>query len=74
MDKSITALLEKICQVYEFVLQDKTLARIDSTKDTLLQIAQAVQESAQFIAGYSKTKSFCMALQTSYHLIIHSIL
>jgi len=64
MDKSIATLLDKICQVYDFVLQDKTIAAIDSAKDTLLKIAQAVQESARFIAGYSETKIFCMASQT----------
>ncbi|KAL4073021.1 WD40-repeat-containing domain protein [Scleroderma yunnanense] len=58
IDKSVAGLLDKINQVYEFMLQDKMLAKIGSTKDTLLQIAQAVQESTQFIVNYSKTKHF----------------
>ena len=63
MDK----LLVKICQTYHFLMADDTLSAINIMKETLAQIAQVVQECAQFIANYSETKKFCKCLPISMY-------
>ena len=59
LDASIVDLLAKIKQTYELILENMSSSKINATKGVLLQIAQVVQECAQFIAKYSETKSFC---------------
>ncbi|KIM56977.1 hypothetical protein SCLCIDRAFT_192048 [Scleroderma citrinum Foug A] len=58
LDDDIGTLLSKISQTYQFIMEDETLAKIDAMKDTLTQIAQVVQEGAQFIVKYAETSSF----------------
>ena len=59
LDTSIGDLLAKVKQTYELILDNTSSSKINATKDVLLQIAQVVQECAQFIAKYSETKNFC---------------
>ena len=61
LDASIGDLLIKIKQTYELILENTTSSRINASEDILAQIAQVVQEYAQFIAKYSETKNFCMS-------------
>ncbi|KAL4062345.1 hypothetical protein J3A83DRAFT_1866001 [Scleroderma citrinum] len=59
LDASIADLVYRIKQTYELILENRSPAKINSMKDILVQIAQVVQECAQFISRYSDTKSFC---------------
>jgi len=59
LDQSISDLLLKVQTVYEFLLEENTLSNLDTMKDTLARIAQAISNCAQFIKNYSETKSFC---------------
>ena len=60
LDQSISGLLLKVQNVYEFLLEEDTLSNLDMMKDTLAHIAQVVSNSAQFIKNYSETINFCM--------------
>ena len=59
LDASITDLVIRIKQIYELILENKSPTKINATKDVLLEIAQVIQECAQFIAKYSETTNFC---------------
>ena len=59
LDASIGNLLAKIKQTYELIQENATSSKINASEDILAQIAQVVQECAQFIANYSETKNFC---------------
>ena len=59
LDQSISDLLLKVQNVYEFLLEENTLSNLDTMKDTLARIAQVISNCAQFIKNYSETKSFC---------------
>jgi len=59
LDQSISDLLLKVQNVYEFLLEEDTLSNLDTMKDTLARIAQVISNCAQFIKNYSETKSFC---------------
>ena len=58
-DASIGDLVTGIQQAYELILENRSLSKINSSKDVLVQIAQVVQECSQFVLKYSETKSFC---------------
>ena len=60
LDASVRGLVITIGQTYELVLENRASSKINATKDVLVEIAQVVQECAQFITKYSETKSFCM--------------
>jgi len=60
LDHSLSSLLSKIQNVYEFLLEEDTKANLDMMKDTLARIAEVVSSYAQFIENYSQTKNFCM--------------
>lgn len=62
LDASIRALLSKVSETYQFIMEEDTLSQLDVMKDTLAQIAQVVQECAQFISKYSETKNFWVRL------------
>ena len=62
LDASIRGLLSQIKQTYELILENQSPEKFDSMQDVLVQIAQVVQECAQFMSKYSETKSFCMSL------------
>jgi len=49
-------------RTYELVLENRSSSKINATKDVLVDIAQVVQECAQFITKYSETKTFCTPL------------
>ena len=69
LDEDVNDLLAKISETYHFLIADETIPAFDIMKETLAQIAQVVQECAQFITNYSKTKKFCMCFSTSLHLL-----
>ncbi|KIM57165.1 hypothetical protein SCLCIDRAFT_29012 [Scleroderma citrinum Foug A] len=62
IDDDMNDLLAKISHTYHFLMENETLAEIDIVKEMLAQIAQVVQQCAQFIANYSETKKFWMTL------------
>ena len=53
-------LITRIKQTYELILENKSSSKINSARDVLGEIAQAVLECAHFIAKYSETRNFCM--------------
>ncbi|KAG2141151.1 uncharacterized protein EDB93DRAFT_639803 [Suillus bovinus] len=59
-DKAVLKLVNKLCQVYSFITQDKDrmLGQIPSMRIILGQISQQTLECAQFIQNYSETKNF----------------
>ena len=59
LDASIADLIHRIRNTYELILKYKSPSKINSMKDVLVQLAQVVQECAQFISNYSKIKNFC---------------
>ncbi|KAG6328328.1 hypothetical protein ID866_10761, partial [Astraeus odoratus] len=60
LDGSVSALLEKVQEVYEFLLERDMLEYINTKEHILVQIAQVVGNCAEFIAKYSERKSFDM--------------
>jgi len=60
IDASIGGLVTTIERTYELILENRSSSKINATKDVLVDIAQVVQECAQFITKYSETKTFCM--------------
>ena len=59
LDASIGDLVTTIERTYELVMINKDSSKINATKDILVEIAQVVQECAQFVTKYSETKAFC---------------
>jgi len=59
LDQSISDLLLKVQNVYEFLLEENILSNLDMMKNTLARIAQVISNCAQFIKNYSEMKSFC---------------
>ncbi|KIO07708.1 hypothetical protein M404DRAFT_136031, partial [Pisolithus tinctorius Marx 270] len=57
-DNAVSDLLDTVRQVYEFLLEPDTLNNIENMKDTLVQIARVISESAQFVKNYFEVKSF----------------
>ena len=58
-DTSIGDLVTGIQQAYELILENRSLSKINSSKDVLVEIAQVVQEGSQFVIKYSETETFC---------------
>ncbi|KAG1864454.1 hypothetical protein C8R48DRAFT_190107 [Suillus tomentosus] len=61
-DQAVRALVDKLDQVYDFMIQDETLGQISSMLSILGQISQQTLESACFIRDYPETKSFWKGL------------
>ena len=59
LDSSIKELIDRIKRIYELILKNMSPSKINAKKDVLVEIAQVVQECAEFIAKYSETTSFC---------------
>ncbi|KAG2087913.1 uncharacterized protein F5147DRAFT_658845 [Suillus discolor] len=57
-DQAVHHLVDKLDQVYDFMIQDETLGQISSMRDILGQISQQTLECARFIRDYAETKSF----------------
>jgi hypothetical protein len=57
-DQAILRLLEKLGQVYEFMMQDNTLGGIPSMKSIVERIAKQTLECSKFIKDYSATKNY----------------
>ncbi|KIM69301.1 hypothetical protein SCLCIDRAFT_19907 [Scleroderma citrinum Foug A] len=62
LDASIRDLVTRIEQTYELILENRSSSKINATKDVLVEIAQVIQECAQFITKYSETKTFWSCL------------
>ncbi|KIM63729.1 hypothetical protein SCLCIDRAFT_116601, partial [Scleroderma citrinum Foug A] len=58
LDQSVTDLILKVHNVYEFLLEEDTLSNLDVMKGTLARIAEVISNCAQFIKNYTETKSF----------------
>ena len=69
LDEDVNDLLAKISETYHFLIANETIPAFDVMKEMLAQIAQVVQECAQFTTNYSETKKFCMCFSTSFHLL-----
>ena len=54
--------MTRIKQTYKHILEDTSSLKINAAKDVLAEIAQVIQECAQFIVKYSETNSFCMSI------------
>ena len=59
LDESIADLVIGIQQAFELILQNRSLSKINSSKDVLVKIAQVVQQCSQFVIKYPETKQFC---------------
>ena len=59
IDASIGELVTGICRAYEVIMENRSLSKINSSKDMLVEIAQVIQECSQFVIKYPETKSFC---------------
>ena len=59
LDASIGGLITGIERTYEVILENRSSSKINATKDVLVEIAQVIQECAQFITMYSETSTFC---------------
>ena len=62
LDESVAELITRIKRTYKLILENKSPSKINAAKDVLLEIAQVMQECAQFITKYSETASFCTSI------------
>ena len=58
-DTSMGDLVTGIQQAYGLMLENRSLSKINSSKDVLVEIAQVLQECSQFVIKYSEIKNFC---------------
>jgi len=58
-DQAVHILVDKLDQVYGFMIQEETLSQISSMRDILGRISRQTLECARFIRDYAETKSFC---------------
>ncbi|KAG6331775.1 hypothetical protein ID866_7313 [Astraeus odoratus] len=61
-DEAVSALLTKVQEVYEFLLEKDILQSIDKKEHILIQIAQVISNCAEFIAKYIEGKGFAIRL------------
>ena len=54
--------MTRIKQTYKCILEDTSSLKINAVKHVLAEIAQVVQECAQFIVKYLETKGFCTSI------------
>ena len=52
-------LFARIGRTYQLILENKSPSKINAMQVVLVEIAQVIQECAQFIAKYSETTNFC---------------
>jgi hypothetical protein len=71
-DQATFRLLEKLGQVYSFMMQDNTLGGIPSMQSIIGRIVQQTLECSQFIKDYSATKNFCEEVMNYCALFICS--
>ena len=62
LDASIRDLITRVKQTYELILENMSPSKINAKRDVIVEIAQDIQECAQFIAKYSETRNFCMLI------------
>ncbi|KAL4063361.1 hypothetical protein V8B97DRAFT_2011770 [Scleroderma yunnanense] len=58
LDEYVSNLLEKIQIIYLFLLEEDILFGLHRMQDTLVPIAKAISNCAQFIINYSETQNF----------------
>jgi hypothetical protein len=58
-DAALLKLLDKLYEIYSFIIQDEMLGQISSMRVILGKISQQTRECAHFIRSYSETKNFC---------------
>jgi len=69
-DQAVLGLVDKLDQVYGFMIQDEMLGQISSMRGILGQISQQTLECARFIRDYSETKSFCeFSSRCTFHIL-----
>ena len=71
-DASIEDLVTGIQQAYQLILENRSLSKINSSKDMLVKIAQVLQECSHFITNYSETKNFCALVIPSISIPLSS--
>ncbi|KAG6332061.1 hypothetical protein ID866_7028 [Astraeus odoratus] len=71
-DESVSTLLAKVQEVYEFLLEKDTLEHINTKEHLLLQLAQVVSSYAEFVCKYAEKKSFGHRLGKQFFLDIQS--
>ena len=55
-------LITRIGRTYQLILDNRSSSQINAMKNVLAEIAQVIQECAQFITKYAETTSFCTSL------------
>ena len=70
LDTPIAELVPQIKRTYEVILDNMTLPKINAKRDVLVEIAQAMQECAQFIAKYSDITNFCAPLTAVFATMV----
>jgi hypothetical protein len=58
-DAALLKLLDKLYEVYSFIIQDEMLGQISSMRAILGKISQQTRECAHFIRSYSETRNLC---------------
>ena len=71
-DASIGNLVAGIHQVYELILENGSPSKINSSKNVLVEIAQAVQECSQFVMKYPEIENFCALVMPVIFIFILS--
>ena len=59
LDDAVCGLLQKVSEVYDFMMEDGRLAKISSMQKLYGNLAQQILECADFIVHYSETKNAC---------------
>ncbi|KAI6137506.1 hypothetical protein EDD17DRAFT_1747892 [Pisolithus thermaeus] len=68
LDNEVSGLLNTIKDVYEFLMEEDTIAKIDIMKETLGKISQEIKDAAEFVIKYTQKKNFVVRIADS---IVH---
>ena len=52
-------LITRIGRTYQLILDNRSSSQINAMENVLADIAQVIQECAQFVTKYAETTSFC---------------
>ena len=66
LDGLIADLIICIGQTYKLILENRSSSQINAMKKVLAEIAQVIQECAQFITKYVETTSFCRVITSVF--------
>ncbi|KAG6333111.1 hypothetical protein ID866_5977 [Astraeus odoratus] len=67
-DESVSTLLPKVQEIYEFLLENSSMHDIDQKGHVLVQIGQVVSSCSEFIASYSERKNLATRLGQRFSL------